>query len=78
MKPQEEIISQLKDRYGIKEDSTIAVSIRIAFEKLQEDLEKELKGRETLRDMYADKLAKNIELKERIEEAHNLLNKYYY
>ena len=39
MKPQDEIISQLKDGYGIEEDSTIAISIRLAFEKLQKENE---------------------------------------
>ncbi len=42
------------------------------IEQLQKENEKERKGRERLRNIYAEKLTENIELKERTEELENL------
>jgi hypothetical protein len=74
MKPQEQIISQLKDGYGIKENSAIAISIRLAFEKLQKENEefREVLRKATNLSFKLDK--KNTKLKERVEELESELN----
>ena len=43
------------------------------IEQLQKENEKERKGRERLRNIYAEKLTENLGLKERIEEAFKLV-----
>lgn len=54
----------------------ISLEVRLKqsqIEQLQKENEKERKGRERLRNIYAEKLTENLGLKERIEEAFKLV-----